>query len=136
VVSAKLFLYLPAATSLTDRKIWIDISFWVMDADTPTLKKKQNVSAELLPDVGCWVKIELQDITHEWFKAPSTNMGLEINVNTENGVSIPVGVQHEVENNAPYLQLKIQDSWSLEQDREAANDHCHVEPFKVCIFSG
>ena len=97
VVSAKMFLHLPAAPSPTDLKVWIDIRHVVMDSDVPTFKKKRIVSATLLPDKAGWVEIKLKDITQEWFKNPTTNMGLEIKVSTENGIDIPVGIQHQAD---------------------------------------
>ena len=97
VVSAKMFLHLPAAPSPKDLKVWIDIRQVVLPqpSDVPTFKQKRIVAATLLPDKAGWVEIHLKDITQEWFKDPSKNMGLEIIVNTENGVSIPVGIHHQ-----------------------------------------
>ena len=73
---------------------------------------------------------------------PSTNMGLEIIVKSENGVSIPVGIQHqEGEQKIPYLQLEIRDSLNLKKRRtlsrvcsknkEEGGDHCCMESLKV-----
>ena len=99
VVSAKMFLHLPAATSPKDLKVWIDIRQVVLPqpSDVPTFKQKRIVAATLLPDKAGWVEIHLKDITQEWFKDPSKNMGLEIIVNTENNPEkrIPVGIQHQ-----------------------------------------
>ena len=92
-----MFLHLPAAPSPKDLKVWIDIRQVVLPqpSDVPTFKQKRIVAATLLPDKAGWVEIHLKDITQEWFKDPSKNMGLEIIVNTENGVSIPVGIHHQ-----------------------------------------
>ena len=97
VVSAKMFLHLPAATSPKDLKVWIDIRQVVLPqpSDVPTFKQKRIVAATLLPDKAGWVEIHLKDITQEWFKDPSKNMGLEIIVNTELQANIPVGIQHQ-----------------------------------------
>ena len=100
------------------------------------------VATTLLLNKGGWVKIQLKNITQEWFMDPSTNMGLEIIVKSENGVSIPVGIQHqEGEQKIPYLQLEIQDSWNLRKRRtlsrvcsknkEEGGDHCCMESLKV-----
>jgi len=143
VVTAKMFLHLPAAPTPKDLKVWIDIRQVVMTSDVPTFKKKRIVAATLLPDKAGWVEIQLKDITQEWFKDPSKNMGLEIKVSTENGVNIPVGIQHQanIERNIPYLQLEIRDSWNLRKRRtlsrvcsknkEEGGDHCCMESLKV-----
>ena len=100
------------------------------------------VATTLLLNKGGWVKIQLKNITQEWFLDPSTNMGLEIIVKSENGVSIPVGIQHqEGEQKLPYLQLEIQDSWNLRKRRTLSRvcsknkveggDHCCMESLKV-----
>ena len=131
VKSAKLILYLPAAPNPNDLKTWIEIRQGVMDHyGVPTFKKKRVVRADLLPDRGGWVEIKLKSIVQDWIKAPERNLGLEIDVITDNGVTIPVGIQ----SNIPYLQLEIQDDWNLRtrnSQRNGANGHCLVNPLMV-----
>ena len=95
VMKARMYIHLPAAPSPVDLKIWINIRTVVMSSDVPILKKKRVVAATLLPDKAGWVEIQLHDIVSEWFKNPSSNMGLEIKVNTQNDIHIPVGIQHQ-----------------------------------------
>ena len=131
IKSANLFLYLPAAPNSNDLKTWIEIRQGVIDHNgIPKFKKKQIVSVELLPDKGGWFKIRVKDIVQDWIRAPERNLGLEIDVTTENGVTIPVGIQ----NNIPYLQLEIQDHLNLRtrnSQRNGANGHCQVNPLMV-----
>jgi len=146
VKGAKMFLHLPAAPSPKDLKVWIDVRQVVMDNDVPTFKKKRIVAATLLPAKAGWVEIHLKDITQEWFKDPSKNIGLEIKVSTENGVDIPVGIQHQgsTERNTPYLQLEIQDIWNMRKRRTLSrtcnknkegetepSDHCCMDTLEI-----
>ena len=81
--------------------------------------------------------MQTKDIVRDWIRAPERNLGLEVVAGTDNGVTIPVGIQ----NNIPYLQLEIQDDWNLRtrnsqrrvqsQNWEAANGHCHIKPLMV-----
>ena len=99
VKGAKMFLHLPKAPSPKDLKAWIEIRQVVMGSNgVATFKKKRIVHADLLPDKAGWVEIKMKDIAHEWFHKPENNIGLEIVVGTENGVSLPVGIQHQGSN--------------------------------------
>jgi hypothetical protein len=144
VVRARMYLHMPAATSPEDKDVFINTYYVAVDKTGHSfLKQARTTKAELLPEQGGWVDINVWDLVSAWLKDPTTNLGFVLSVKTGSGVEIPVGVQHQqLPGNIPYLQLEIRDSaWNARKKRtlskvcsesdENAESHCCLWPFTV-----
>ena len=67
--------------------IWIEIVFF--------WRQERSTKVKLRSSRGGWVNIDLWDLVSYWFKNPSMNMGLVIEVTTNTGAKLQVGVKHQ-----------------------------------------
>jgi hypothetical protein len=87
---------MPAATSPEDKDVFINTYYVAVDKTGHSfLKQARTTKAELLPEQGGWVDINVWDLVSAWLKDPTTNLGFVLSVKTGSGVEIPVGVQHQ-----------------------------------------
>ena len=125
VNKAHLWVHLPKAPGEEDKSAWINIYHVAVDKHDAVFRSKvrhatgraggiscsllyfdrrrlslfpwqeRSTKVKLNPKRGGWVNIDLWDLVSYWFKNPNLNMGLVIEVSTNTGTVLKVGVKHQ-----------------------------------------
>ena len=116
ILNATMYVHLPRAPKHGDVNVWIDTHVLSINTLGDAVSKRNGTThAELDPNYGGWVQINVTQLVRHWIEHRNKNFGVELKVKTsgDNSIEIPTPTNSLETSGNTVRNLKFSDFFSL-----------------------
>lgn len=137
ILNATMYVHLPRAPKHGDANVWIDTHVLSINTLGDAVSKRNGTThAELDPNYGGWVQINVTQLVRHWIEHRNKNFGVELKVKTsgDNSIEIPTPTNSlETRGNTnSYIVLVVKDT-SIERTARSTHKMCNDDVEGCCM---